>query len=219
MLGGGGSPRRIFRKVNSTIQFVERRPAPPLLPILRSEQQARILTLLLSNPDLELSLSELSRRAHTPQPSVHREIQRAEMAGLVTSRRIGNARLVKANTDSPYYQGLADVLTKAFGAPRILAQALHNVRGVERAYIFGSWAARFHGVTGTRPVGDIDLLVIGDPDRDALYEALHAAGELLGRPVQVTIRGRNWLSTGTGSFHEAVATRPLVEVDIQDALK
>jgi hypothetical protein len=65
------------------------------------------------------------------------------MAGLVTSRRIGNTRLVRANTDSPYDRGLADVLTKPFRVPRVLANALRSVEGVERAYIFGSWAARF----------------------------------------------------------------------------
>jgi hypothetical protein len=35
---------------------VDRTPAPSLLPILRSQQQAEILTLLLGDPDLELSL-------------------------------------------------------------------------------------------------------------------------------------------------------------------
>jgi len=34
---------------------VNRRPSPPLLPILRSRQQGEILALLLGDPDLELS--------------------------------------------------------------------------------------------------------------------------------------------------------------------
>jgi DNA-binding transcriptional ArsR family regulator len=189
---------------------VDRNPTPPLLPILRSQQQGEILALLLGDPDLELSLAELSRRTRTPHPSVHREIERAEEAGLVTTRKLGNTRLVRANTDSPYYAGLADVLTKAFGVPSILTHALSAVGGVSEAYIYGSWAARQQGQRGPRPVGDIDVLILGEPDRDQLYAALSAAEERLGRPVQATIREAGWLNSGAGSFHETITRRPMV---------
>lgn len=180
---------------------MDRQPAPSLLPILRSDQQAKILTLLLGDPELELSLSELSTRTGAPHPSVHREIERAESAGLVRSRRVGTTRLVRANTDSPYYPGLSNVLTKAFGVPRVLSAVLAPIPGITRAFIFGSWAARSHGVAGGRPVGDVDVLILGAPDRNALYRATHAAGERLGRSVQVTIRDADWLDAGSGSFH------------------
>lgn len=187
---------------------MDRRPTPSLLPILRSQQQAEILALLLGDPELELSLTELSQRTGAPHPSVHREIERAETAGLVASRKIGNTRLVRANTDSPYYPGLADVLTRAFGVPAIITQALREVDGVASAYIYGSWAARHAGEPATRPVGDIDVLVLGKPDRDALYASLADAEKLLGRPIQATIRDPGWLASGRGSFHDTVVARP-----------
>ena len=118
------------------------------------------------DPDLELSLTELAERTGAPHPSVHREIERAELAGLVTSRKVGNTRLVSARVASPYYAGLADVLARAFGVPAILATALRELRGIEDAYVFGSWAARHAGTPGERPVADIDVLVLGVPDRD-----------------------------------------------------
>ena len=121
---------------------MDRQPAPALLPILRSQQQGEILALLLGDPDLELSLTEIAARTGAPHPSVYREIQRAEQAGLVTSRKIGNTRLVRANTASPYYSGLAEILTRAFGVPAVLAEALRDVNGITAAYIYGSWAAR-----------------------------------------------------------------------------
>lgn len=67
---------------------MERGSTPTLLPILRSTQQARILTLLLGDPDIELSLTELAKRTGVPHPSVHREIDRAVAAGLVRSRKV-----------------------------------------------------------------------------------------------------------------------------------
>lgn len=56
--------------------------------------------------------------------------------------------------------------------------------------------------------GDIDLLILGKPDRDALYAALRVAEQRLGRPIDVTIRKSGWLESGTGSFHDTVVARP-----------
>lgn len=191
---------------------MDREPAPSLLPVLRSQQQAEILALLLGDPDLELSLTEIAVRTRTPHPSVYREIQRAEQAGLVTTRKVGNTRLVRANTGSPYYSGLAEVLTRAFGVPAVLTEALGPLQGIAEAYIYGSWAARYHGRNGPRPVGDIDVLILGDPDRDQVYAALSDAEGRLGRPVQATIREPGWLESGTGAFHDTLTSRPTVRL-------
>lgn len=196
---------------------MDKSPPPPLLPILRSQQQAEILALLLGDPELEVSLSDLSERTGVPYASVHREIERAEATGLLTSRRVGRTRLVRSNTASPYYDGLADVLTKAFGIPQVLATALAGVDGVDQALVYGSWAARYRGEPGQRPVGDIDVLVLGEPDRDELFEAMSPLEARLGRPVQITIRNARWLETGSGSFHDTVTSRPLVEVQLRPA--
>jgi hypothetical protein len=201
--------------LKSILQIVDRQPTPALLPILRSQQQGEILALLLGDPDLELSLTEIAARTSTPHASVHREIERAEQAGLVLSRKLGNTRLVRANTASPYYTGLADVLTRAFGVPAVLAEVLQPVNGIAAAHIYGSWAARHEGQTGERPVGDIDVLVLGEPDRDQLYAALGDAEERLGRPVQATIRGPDWLDTGSGAFHDTVTSRPLLRLPLE----
>jgi DNA-binding transcriptional ArsR family regulator len=198
--------------MKSIFQIVNRRPAPSLLPILRSQQQGEILALLLGDPDRELSLTEISQLTATPHPSVYREVQRAEEAGLVTTRKIGNTRLVRANTASPYYSGLADVLTRAFGVPSVLAAALQRVSGIETAYLYGSWAARHAGEPGLRPGGDIDILILGQPDRDQLYDVLGAVESHLGRAVQATIREAGWLDSGSGSFHDTVISRPLLQL-------
>src|ERR1022692_1292656 len=200
--------------MKGTLQFVERTSAPSLLPVLRSQQQGEILALLLGDPVLDVSLTEIARRTGAPHPSVHREVERAERAGLVTSRKVGNTRLVRADTASPYYAGLAEVLTRAFGVPAVLAGEFRGVRGVSAAYVYVSWAARHAGERGERPVGDIDVLVLGEPDRDQLYAAAGVAEERLGQPVQVTIRAASWLESGSGSFRQTVTGRPMLRLDL-----
>ena len=191
--------------------------APSLLPILRSRQQGELLALLFGDPELEASLTDLAALVSVPVSSVHREIDRAEASGLVTSRKVGNTRLVRANTESPYYRGLADVLAKAFGPPRVLAAALAHIDNIDTAHIYGSWAARLLGGSVDRDIGDIDVLVIGSPDRDELYAAVSATEQRLGRPVQPTVRPPDWIRTGTGNFHATVTQRPLVEIDLTAA--
>jgi hypothetical protein len=200
--------------LDDIIHIVDRSPSPALLPIFRSQQQAEILTLLFGDPSAEHSLAAIVETVHAPYSSVHREIERAEKAGLTTSRTVGRTRLVRANVESPYFAGLADILVRAFGAPALLGKALQGIDGIGAAYIHGSWAAQFLGAVANRPIGDIDLLILGEPDRDRVYGAISGTEERLGRPVQVTIRPAAWLRDGAGSFHDTVASRPLVPLTL-----
>jgi predicted nucleotidyltransferase len=195
---------------------VDKTATPPLLPIFRSRQQAELLALLLGDPDLEIGLTDLASTLDVAYPSAHREVERAEAAGLLLTRRVGRTRLVRANSASPYFDGLRQILMRAFGPPTVLADALAGVAGVEEAYLFGSWAARYQGVKGERPVGDIDLLVLGEPDRDELYAHIDRASEQLARQVQVTIRNPGWLDDGEGTFHDTVVNRPIVAIPLGD---
>lgn len=111
---------------------------------------------------------------------------------------------------SPYSSGLSSVLVKDFGVPWVLGQALTGVGGIDAAYVYGSWAARFSGEEGDGPVADIDLLVFGGPDRNEVYTAASSAERRLGRAVQVTIRSTDCLMEGNGTFHDTVAGRPMV---------
>jgi DNA-binding IclR family transcriptional regulator len=64
--------------------------APNLLPLFRSEMQVRLLGLLLLQPERSWTLRELADTLGAPQSSVHRELERAEAAGII--RRDARAR-------------------------------------------------------------------------------------------------------------------------------
>jgi predicted nucleotidyltransferase len=183
----------------------------PLLPILRSRLQAEVLTAVLLDPDREWTLTELAGLVGASVATVQREIRRAEEAGVVGTRRLGNTRLVRAEPGGDLTEALTELLLRSFGPKYVLADALHEVAGLEAAYLFGSWAARYAGDRGPAP-HDIDVLVIGQPDRDALDDAISAAERRLSRRIDVTIRRRSWWETGDDSFREEIAKRPLVEI-------
>jgi predicted nucleotidyltransferase len=135
---------------------------------------------------------------------------RAEQAGVVSSRRVGNTRLVTV-ADSPLTGPLAELLLRSFGPRQVVAEELAGIAGIEAAYLFGSWAARYAGEPGRAP-GDIDVLVIGDPDRDELDDAAQRAGVRLAREVNVTIRSSQWWRDGDDGFRTELTRRPLAPV-------
>jgi hypothetical protein len=79
-----------------------------------------------------------------------REMARAEQTGVVKSRRVGHTRLVTA-ADSPLTGPLTELLLRSFGPRQVLAEALARLDGIEAAYLFGSWAARYAGQEGRAP--------------------------------------------------------------------
>ena len=191
--------------------------SPLLLPVLRSPLQAAMLTRLLLDPNRAESLSDLARATGASVATVQREVERAEAAGLLVSERIGATRLVRADTGSPLFAPLAELLLVAFGPITVLADALAGVDGLQEAYLFGSWAARYQGLPGPAP-NDVDALVIGHPDRDAVHDAAEQSERKLGRPVQITIRSPlAWKRADDDPFLREVRARPLVPIPLANA--
>jgi predicted nucleotidyltransferase len=56
----------------------------------------------------------------------------------------------------------------------VIADVLAPIDRIDAAYLFGSWAARYSGERGRAPA-DIDVLVIGSPDRDQVDDAIAEA--------------------------------------------
>ena len=74
--------------------------------------------------------------------------------------------------------------------------------------LFGSWAARHAGHAGRIP-NDIDVLVIGDPDRDAVDLAAERVEQRLSFPTQAVVRTRSQWESDEDSFVREVKYRPL----------
>ena len=132
-----------------------------LLPLLRSRTQGDLLALTYLHPEREYTLTEAARLIGTSVKSVHTEADRLVQAGLLADRRVGVARLIRAETNTPLARPLTDLLAATYGPLPVLTDALREVRGVDRAYIYGSWAARYSGEAGPPPA-DVDVLVVGE---------------------------------------------------------
>lgn len=181
--------------------------APAVFPIFRSRLTTAVLVHVYIG-DGEYSVAELARAAQTDTGSMAREVRRLESARVVRSRTVGRTKLVSADRDAPFYRPLRDLVVITLGPAEVLGDELANVDGVSTAAIFGSWAARAAGEAGPSPT-DIDLLVIGRPDRDDLHEAVVRARARLGRDVNTVVLSPDRWSAGDDPFILELIARPM----------
>jgi len=169
------------------------------------------LSSTLLQPELSQSLTDLARRLNADVGTVQREVTRLERAGIVKTHRVGNTRLVTANTASPVYRPLAELVLHAFGPAQVVAEEFSGIRGASEVHIFGSWAARYQGKEGPPPA-DLDVLVLGSPDREQVYEAALRAEHRLGREVNATIRSKSVWEAAREGFVRQVRSSPRIRV-------
>jgi hypothetical protein len=195
------------------MEAVAHTAAPALLPVFRSQLQGEVLALVFGDAEVEWTAEDLARRTGHPRHTVANELRRLESADLITVRMIGRSKLVRANAGSPYFEPLARLALMSFGPPYVIGQEFGALGNVERIFIYGSWAARYAGEQGPAP-HDVDVLLIGQPDRDAVYEAVRRAEERLGREVNVTIRDAERWKNAADGFTRQLRSSPLVEIQV-----
>ena len=182
-----------------------------LAPLLgRSKIRRTILALLVLDPEGRLHLREIARRAGTSAGTAARELARLEATGLVERARVGSQVEFHASRSSPLAGPVADLVRRTMGARAVLRDALADLPGVESAMIYGSYAAGRAG-----PRSDVDVLVVGSPDRDLLTERLEGAGRRLGRPVNEVVFAPDELSERRkrrDGFVRSIDDGPVIEV-------
>ncbi|WP_214318489.1 MarR family transcriptional regulator [Nonomuraea sediminis] len=186
------------------------RATPPvLLPLLRSRTVAEILAWLYLHPENEYSTTDLAERVSVSQSTVSREADRLLSAGLITERRHGNLRLIRADTDTVVAKPLTDLLAVTYGPAAVLPPLLERIPGIREAYVYGSWAARYANVAGPPP-RDVDVLVVGSADDDELYDAARTAERTLGREVNINrISPAAWTDDTDDPFVASLRSKPL----------
>ena len=96
-----------------------------------------------------------------PHAVVHKEVSRLVDAGILVDSRRGRSRFVRANPDYRLLRPLTELVAGTYGPVPVITELVRSeCSGVEEAYIYGSWAARYDGDPGATPA-DVDVLVVG----------------------------------------------------------
>ncbi|WP_423919707.1 winged helix-turn-helix domain-containing protein [Candidatus Poriferisodalis sp.] len=188
------------------------RSAPALVPLFRSDQQLRILGVLFAGAEDELSIGELAERADVAQATASREVARLEEHGLVVSRTIGRNRLVRPNWSLPWALELRSILMQTVGVVGRLGEAISGVGGVDSAFVFGSWAARYRGEPGPYPK-DVDVVVVGGAELRSIRQACRKVERNLHVEINPIVIDRAiWDSRTPEPFIAQIKEQPLVPI-------
>ena len=184
-----------------------------LSPLLRTDTQGFILAQLYMNPDDGFSISELARFAGVSVPTAMREVDRLIESHFVTEKTFGRARLIQVNRKHLLFEPVRQIVVNSYGPVAVLPAALYGVDGLEKAYIYGDWAAKLKRELGPEP-NQVELLIVGYVNRIEASRAAANVERYLGREVNVQfVTSAEWDKAET-DFVKTVKAKPLVELDL-----
>ena len=170
--------------------------------LFTSRVRVRLLTLFLTHQTEAFYIRQIARLTGETYNNVRQELQNLAESGLILSERRANATYYRANTDHFLFPELKRMILKTEAVGDRLREALSAFGNVRVAFIYGSTAR------GTELASsDIDLMVIGDVDLDALDNAIDSTEEEVGRAV-------NYALFSVGEWHERVSQRHSFITDV-----
>jgi predicted nucleotidyltransferase len=128
-------------------------PIDALFPKVRQN----ILAATFSQPEKWWFMSELASFINTTPSSLQRELLALVESGILRSRRDGNRLYYQAESESPIFASLKELLAQTLGITQSLKESLLPLaKKIKCAFIYGSLA---RGQEHT--LSDVDLIVIG----------------------------------------------------------
>jgi len=150
--------------------------------LFTSRVRVRLLTLFLTHPTEAFYIRQIARLTGETYNNVRQELQNLAQLGLVLSERRANATYYRANVDHFLLPELKRIILKTEAVGDRLREELSVLGDIRIAFIYGSTARATETASS-----DIDLMVIGEVDLDALDRAIDSIEEDLNRTVNYTL--------------------------------
>lgn len=149
-----------------------------LAQILSSQVRAEIFRLLFNDDRSSIHLRDLQRQSGLSIGTIQKEIAHLKELDLVTSERDGNRLYYSANADHPLFKEISGLVEKTSGITEQIKTALSSLKGIECAFIFGSYAKGEE-----KSHSDIDVIVIGTIGLRALSSVFKTVTEKAQREI------------------------------------
>lgn len=146
--------------------------------LFSSKLRTKLLDVFLSLSDARFYIRELERKIKEEAKNVSRELKNLEALGLLISEKQGNLKYYSVNENFFLYPELKAIIFKTTGIQGILKEALKRLKGIETAFIYGTYATGKESESS-----DVDIMVIGKPDLTELNEVISNLEEKLNREI------------------------------------
>ncbi len=148
------------------------------ISILKSKTRSSIFKTFFDDPEKEYYLRQLEEVTGYSVGNIRREMIKLEADGIFQSRDIGKTKSYKLNKNYPLYNEIKNIVRKTIGIEYSLKEVLKKDKGIDFAFIYGSYAeAREHSLS------DIDIIVIGSTSPRQIKSALFEYQTELNREI------------------------------------
>jgi predicted nucleotidyltransferase len=152
---------------------------------LHSIPRQRLLTFFFTNPAARRHLRDLAQQLEIDPSNLSRELRRLEREGLFQSEISGRQKYFQLNRKYPLFNEIRSIVAKTIGAKFQIAEGLKEIKEIEEAYLYGSFARNQHD-----GASDIDILIIGNPNSESLAVGVRKLEHQLGREINYTVLTR-----------------------------
>jgi predicted nucleotidyltransferase len=146
--------------------------------LFSSKIRTKLLDVFLNVPEARFYIRELERKINEEAKNISRELQNLETLGLLVSKRQGNQKHYSVNEDFFLYPELKEIIFKTTGIFGLLKETIAKLKGIETAFIYGSYASGKETESS-----DVDLMIIGKPDLTELNEVICGIEDKLDREI------------------------------------
>lgn len=153
-----------------------------MLTKLFSSTRAELLGLFFNNPDEKYYLREIARHIGKDAAGIKRELDKLVKIGLLTGEKRGIQKYYSANRDSPVFSEMKGLIFKTTGAQGSIKAALSRLKGIQSAFLYGSYAKG-----AEKEDSDINLMVIGQVNITELNDVVMGLEEKLKREIDYLV--------------------------------
>lgn len=148
--------------------------------IISSKTRVKLLLKFFLNSSTTAYLRSLEGEFGDSSNAIRVELNRLEKAGMLVSKMSGNKKIFQANTQHPLFSEINKIIMKHVGLDRIIENVIERLGDVEKVFVIGDFAK---GID--RNI--IDLLFIGNIDKEYLVHLVGKAEELINRKIRYLV--------------------------------
>ena len=161
--------------------------SPPLIDQLFSGKiRLKLLARLLLNPSSEVYLRQLERDLQVSSNTVRLELNKLSEMKLINVVETEESKIKKyiANTVHPLYSNLRSIILKYVGVDQLIEEIFYKLGEIDEVFLTGEFA---NGIE----TPFIDLVLVGDIDREYLNKLVDRAEKLLNKKIRMAIYSKN----------------------------
>ncbi len=181
---------------------------PLLEQLLGSRSRAKVLRLLLTNPEKTYFVREIGRKVGEHLNSVRRELHLLAETDIVLASGEGQKRFYRANIEYPLFQELKALVFKAqVMEEKELLSAVQKSGRIYLLILTGYFVGQEPSLT--------DVLVVGSVNRPKLKRLMHTFQEHFDRELQYTIMTKaefEYRHSLTDRFLYQILSEPMIVV-------